>query len=246
MSRRLSALAIMLAATGVASADEPATPPTDATPTPTPAPDTTPPVTAPTPTTPPAAATTTTTETTSASPEVHSTVAPPDMSDQGMGASVGIVTGGRDTPGGLKIAGHYLYQLSDQDWFDGVAAFTFGGGDAACFRDRMDNFLCDHGLADGNAVEVAANVRRFLGGKGDFWPFLRAGVGLAIVRFGDDDVTGLAIPLHLGGGIRVSVAPAVAVTAHVDLEVGLARFNHTLGLEPQLGASIAAGAEFKL
>jgi hypothetical protein len=244
MSRRLNALAIVLAATGVAYADDPASPPSgEPAPPPAasepapPAPDTT--------ATPPATTEAAPTST-DAAPEVHSAVAPPDMSDQGLGATIGVVTGGRDTPGGLRIAGHYLYQLSDQDWFDGVAAFTFGGGDPACFRDRMDVFLCDHGLADGNAIEVAANVRRFLGGQGDFWPFLRAGVGVALVRFGDDDVTGLAIPLHLGGGIRVSVAPSVAVTALVDLEVGLARFNHTLGLEPQLGASIAAGAEFKL
>ena len=34
------------------------------------------------------------------------------------------------TPGGLRVAGHYLYQLPTQDWFDGTASFTFGGGAA--------------------------------------------------------------------------------------------------------------------
>lgn len=177
---------------------------------------------------------------------VATTAAPPDLSDQAIGASIGAATGGRTTPGGLRISGHYLYQLTDQDWFDGVAGFTFGGGDAACFRDRMDVFLCDHGLADGNSVELAANVRRFLGGKGDFWPFLRAGVGVAIVRFGDDQVTGFAVPLHAGGGLRVSVAPNIAVVAYGDLQLGFGLFNRTLGLEPQVGVSVGAGAEFKL
>ena len=177
---------------------------------------------------------------------VATTVAPPDLSDQAIGASVGAASGGRTTPGGLRISGHYLYQLTDQDWFDGIASFTFGGGDAECFRDRMDVFLCDHGLADGNSVEIGANVRRFLGGKGDFWPFLRAGVGIAIVRFGDDEVTGVALPFHAGGGMRVSVAPNVAIIAYGELELGFAGFNHDLGFEPQLGLSIAAGAEFKL
>ena len=177
---------------------------------------------------------------------VATTMAPPDLSDQAIGASVGAATGGRSTPGGLRISGHYLYQLTDQDWFDGIASFTFGGGDAECFRDRMDVFLCDHGLADGNSVEIGANVRRFLGGKGDFWPFLRAGVGIAIVRFGDDEVTGVALPFHAGGGMRVSVAPNVAIIAYGELELGFAGFNHDLGFEPQLGLSIAAGAEFKL
>lgn len=172
--------------------------------------------------------------------------APPDLSDQAIGASVGAATGGRTTPGGLRITGHYLYQLAEQDWFDGTAAFTFGGGDAACFRDRMNEFLCDHGLADGNAVEIAANVRRFVGGEGDFWPFLRAGVGVQLVRFGDDDVTGVALPLYFGGGLRVSVAPNIAIVAHGQLELGFGGFNHDLGLEPQLGLNVAAGAEFKL
>ena len=99
------------------------------------------------------------------------TSAPADLNDQGIGASIGIATGGRSTPGGLRVGGHYLYQLASSDWFDGTASFTFGGGDAACFRDRKNEFLCDHGLADGRAVEVAANVRRFFGGSGDFWPF---------------------------------------------------------------------------
>jgi hypothetical protein len=175
-----------------------------------------------------------------------STAAPADMSDQSIGASVGVVVGGRTTPGGLEVSGHYLYQLTDTDWFDGVAAFTFGGGDAQCFRDRMNEFLCDHGLADGYAIEIGANVRRFLGGKGDFWPFLRAGAGLEVVRFGDDGVTGAAIPLHAGGGMRVSVSPDIAITAHADLNLGLGVFNHGLGLEPQLGASVSAGAEFRL
>ncbi|HUS32956.1 MAG TPA: hypothetical protein VMZ53_30850 [Kofleriaceae bacterium] len=172
--------------------------------------------------------------------------APPDMSDQSIGGSIGVVAGGRTTPGGLVIAGHYLYQLADQDWFDGVAAFTFGGGEGACFRDRMNDFLCEHGLADGYSIEIAANVRRFLGGNGDFWPFIRAGAGLELVRFGDDGVTGAAIPLHAGGGLRVSVSPDIAITAAAELELGFGLFNHSLGVEPQLGASVSAGAEFRL
>lgn len=177
---------------------------------------------------------------------VATTAAPADMSDQSIGPSVGVAVGGRTTPGGVVVAGHYLYQLTDRDWFDGVAAFTFGGGDGECFRDRMNEFLCDHGLADGYAIELGANVRRFLGGQGDFWPFLRAGAGLAVVRFGDDGVTGATVPLHAGGGMRVSVSPDIAIIAHADLTLGLGLFNHSLGLEPQLGASLTAGAEFRL
>src|SRR3954470_8369402 len=93
---------------------------------------------------------------------VEAPVAPPDMSDQAIGVSVGAATGGRVTAGGLRLAGHFLYQLSDRDWFDGTADFTFGGSSAACFRDRTNAFVCDHGLADGGSVEVEAGVRHFL------------------------------------------------------------------------------------
>jgi hypothetical protein len=179
--------------------------------------------------------------------EVSATkVAPSDMSDQAIGAEVGLATGGRVTPGGLRVAGHYLYQLADQDWFDGVASFTFGSGAPACFRDRMDAFICDHGLAQGDAVEIGATVRHFFGGNDKFWPFLRGGLGIGIVRFGGDNVTGLAIPIQAGAGLRVSVSPGVAITGEAALELGFGAFNHTLGLEPQLGAAITAGAEFRL
>jgi len=177
---------------------------------------------------------------------VTGALAPPDLSDQAIGASLGLAGGGRVTPGGLRVAGHYLYQLSDSDWFDGVAAFTFGSGDPACFRDRADTLVCDHGLVDGFAAEISANVRRFFAGNGQYWPYARLGVGAGLVRFADDGVTGLAIPLHAGGGLRVSVADGVAIAAEATLDVGIGRFGSGLGFEPQVGASITAGAEFGL
>lgn len=169
-----------------------------------------------------------------------------DIGDQAIGADIGAAAGGRVTPGGARVSGHYLYQLSDQDWFDGTATFTYGGGGAACFRDRMNTFVCEHGLADGRGVEIAATVRRFFTAQGDFRPFARAGVGVGIVNFGDDSVSGLAIPLHLGGGVRANVAEGVAIVAQADLAVGFGVLNKTLGLEPQLGFGITAGAEFQL
>jgi hypothetical protein len=110
----------------------------------------------------------------------------------------------------------------------------------------MNAFVCDHGLADGGTVEVSANVRRFFGGRDQFWPFARAGVGLAIVRFQDDSVTGLAIPVHVGGGVRAEVTDGVAIVGESALDIGFGVFNHSLGLEPQVGVAITAGAEFRL
>jgi opacity protein-like surface antigen len=169
-----------------------------------------------------------------------------DLGDQGIGADVGIAAGGRVTPGGLRVAGHYLYQLSDRDWFDGTAAFTFGGGGAACSRDQMDTLSCDHGFTAGRSVQISASVRRMFAAQGAFRPFARAGVGVSLVQFAADDVSGVAVPLHVGGGIRARVAPAVAIVAQGELELGLGRFGNELGIEPQVGVAFTAGAEFRL
>lgn len=191
-------------------------------------------------------------ETAARSDEVDSELAtserlePADDGDQGVGAAMGIAAGGRVTPGGLRITGHYLYQLSEEDWFDGTASFTFGGGDAACFRDRMAITQCGHDFNDGNAIELAAGVRRMFAARGTFRPFARAAVGLSYVRFRNDDVTGVAIPVHLGGGLRARVAPGLAVVGQAEVMLGLGGFGRGLGAEPQLGMAVTAGAEFQL
>ncbi len=174
------------------------------------------------------------------------TSAADELGDQGVGAMTGIATGGRVTAGGVRITGNYLYQLSDRDWFDGIAAFTIGSGDAACSRDRMDVVTCDHGIADGAAVELAAGVRRMFAAQGAFRPFARAAIGISYTRFANDDVSGVAFPLHFGGGVRAKVAEGVALVAITEVTVGLGRFGRGLETEPQLGLAITAGAEFRL
>ena len=169
-----------------------------------------------------------------------------DIGDQGVGASTGLAAGGRFTPGGLRVAGHYLYQLAAQDWFDGMVSFTFGSGGAGCARDEMDVFVCDHGIASGGAIEVAAGVRRMFAAQGAFRPFARAAVGLSYVRYSADDLSGVALPVHLGGGVRARVSPDVAVVGLAELTLGLGRFGRGLGTEPQLGLAVTAGAEFRL
>jgi hypothetical protein len=169
-----------------------------------------------------------------------------EVGDQGISAVLGLAAGGRTTPGGLRITGRYLYRLSEDDWFDGAAAFTFGSGRAACFRDRADQVICEHGLADGAGFELSANVRRLFAAQGAFRPFARVGVGIGLVRFVDDDVSGFTIPVHGGGGVRVKVAPAIAIVADLELVLGFGGFGRGVGVEPQLGFAITAGAEFRL
>ena len=169
-----------------------------------------------------------------------------EVGDQGVSAHVGLAGGGRVTPGGLRLAGHYLYQLADRDWFDGAATFTFGSGSAACFRDRMDQRVCSHGLADGVGVEVSASIRRLFAPQGAFRPFARAGLGIGLAQFSDDEVSGFTVALHGGGGVRAKIAPAIAVIAEGDLALGFGSFGSGVGLEPQLGFAVTAGAEFRL
>jgi hypothetical protein len=169
-----------------------------------------------------------------------------ELGDQGIGAMLGAAMGGRATAGGVRVTGHYLYQLSEQDWFDGIASFTFGGDQAGCMRDRLDTVTCDHGLADGSSVELAAGVRRMFAGQGGFRPFARAAIGISYTRFPSDDVAGVGFPVHLGGGVRAKVADGVALVGLTELTVGFGRFGRGLETEPQLGLAITAGAEFRL
>lgn len=169
-----------------------------------------------------------------------------EIGDQVISAELGLATGGRVTPGGLRVLGHYLYQLSERDWFDGAVSFTFGSGRAACFRDRGDAVVCDHGLADGTGVELSASIRRLFVPQGAFHPFARAGVGFGLARFADDDVSGATIALHGGGGVRVNVAPSIAVVGGGGLAIGFGGFGRGLGFEPQLGLAVTAGVEFRL
>jgi hypothetical protein len=171
---------------------------------------------------------------------------PDALPDQSLGASAGVTGGGNVTPGGFHVAGHWLYQLSDRDWFDGTVGFTFGSGAAGCFRDRMDDVACDHDVADGRGVEITAAVRRYFTPQGKFRPFARVGAGVSIVRFGGDDLTGLAIPLHGGGGVRGAVTDQIAIVAMAEVFLGPAFLGRGLGAQPQAGIIVTAGAEFRL
>jgi hypothetical protein len=170
------------------------------------------------------------------------------VDDQSIGPSLGVAGGGRTTPGGLLVAGHFLQRLNDVDWFDGSVSFVFGGGDAECFRDRMNAVLCDHGLADGYAGKIDTTFRRFWPQLANdmFLPFTRAGLGAAIMRFADDEITGIGFSLHAGAGLRTAVGDGIALTAIADFELGLAQFSNDVGTEPQLGFNFSVGTEFKL
>jgi len=187
--------------------------------------------------------------TTDLASEVHddaSTTDAPDQPDQAIAATLGAAAGGRVTPGGLRVGGRYLYQMSEADWFEGHVAITFGRGGAACFRDRDDAFVCDHGKADGFSGEIGGAIRRRIVGAGRYQPFVRAGIAARLSRFGSDGVTGLVFPVIAAGGVRAAVSDTIAISAEAALEFGIGFYNHGLGTEPQLGLAIAGVVEFAL
>jgi hypothetical protein len=173
-------------------------------------------------------------------------VEPAAVSTQILGANLGLELGGGTSPGGLRVGLSYLYRLNDTDWLDSGAGFTFGSGDAACFRDRDDERVCDHGFASGFAAEAIVSIRRELSEREGFRPYVRAGLAFRLVSFGGDDVIGFSVPLLGSLGLHRRLHERVSLVAAVDLRTGWGVFNRDLGLEAQGSASFAVGAEVDL
>ncbi len=171
---------------------------------------------------------------------------PDNVAHQELGARLGLAGGGRVTPGGLYVGGAYLYRLTDSDWFEGGVAFSFGGGDRTCFRDRANAMVCDQGSLSGFGGEVSAGVRRYFLGKGNLTPYARAGISLRFVNFGSDDLKGVGLPLWIGGGVRARVANGVHVVGDASLHAGPSVMGKRLGFEPQLSIVVLGGVEFRI
>lgn len=166
--------------------------------------------------------------------------------DQVLGGQVGVAFGGRSTAGGVRLAGSYLYRMSERDWFDGAVAFSIGSGDAACFRDRQDDRVCDHAAVDGFAVDFALAVRRTWMAKERFAPFARVGFGVRFSRFSGDEVAGVAVPLLAALGVTAEASARTRIVAAGQLEVGGGWFARGVGFEPQLGLGLTLGIEIAL
>lgn len=153
---------------------------------------------------------------------------------QELGARLGWQTGiGDVSPGGLRVGGVYLYKLSSDSWSENGASVGFGSGDASCWYDRENALVCDHGVADGFTFQLTTGVRWYpnLGKKGA-QPYARAGLGLAYVRFVDDFLTGIALPVHVGAGARFEITERVSVGGEALFELGPAIFGTDSGAAP--------------
>jgi len=179
----------------------------------------------------------------------HDEAAAPSAADQpqvAFLAELGATGGGGATPGGLRVGGHYLYRLSQHDWFDGGVAFTFGQPRAGCGRVPPDGMRCEHGIIDGFAGDLSLGIRRDLPGKQGFVPFVRGAVFARVLRFGSDDVTGAAAGGELGFGVRAAVRGNLSVVGGATGFAGMARLGNGIGAAGQLGLTIGAGAELRM
>ncbi|ACY14604.1 hypothetical protein [Haliangium ochraceum] len=161
-----------------------------------------------------------------------------------LGARLGVAMGRKFTPGGMRIEGQMLQRLTELDWFEGSLGFTFGRPRSACFLDRDGALDCDYGVIDGGAVQLSGGLRRILPGQGGFVPYLRAALGVRLVRFSEDDLSGLALPLSVGLGVRARAVERFWVGVDASGEAGVVFLNRGLGTQTQLGLGITAVAEF--
>lgn len=177
-------------------------------------------------------------------------IAPVAASARELGVRIGLAAGGRVTPGGLRFGAAFLYQLSAVDWFEGAADFTIGGTGAGCAVDPGEPgdsaLVCDHGPLKGRAGEISAGIRRFLVAQQQFTPYVQGRLGLRVVRFSGDDITGVAALAIAGAGVRARVHDLVSISGGARLDLGAGLFGGDLGGEPQFGLSVHAGVEFLL
>ena len=171
---------------------------------------------------------------------------PDELDSQEIGVLLGLSMGGNLSPGGVAFEGRYLYRMTELEWLETGVHFSLGSGGEECFRDRSGTFVCEHGLLDGFSAEGSVGLRKYFVGQQQFRPYARAGLGLQLVSFADDDIRGVGVPAYLGVGVRVEVANRVLVVADATMRAGVSFLNQDLGIEPNASLSVAAGVEFTL
>lgn len=172
------------------------------------------------------------------------------VAKQEIGPRLGVQVGvGGVAPGGVRAGGVFLYRLDETTWFEGEAAFSFGGGGASCWYDRSENLtlVCDHGAFDGFGMSFGGGVRVFLDRQpSGFHPFVRGGLSLGFVRFGDDAVSGVPLTISGGAGLRLRVADRVAVLGEAMALLSPGLYNRDLGLQFSGGLVVQFGVELAL
>src|SRR5205085_9791683 len=121
---------------------------------------------------------------------------------------------------GLRVVGEYDRELTDRFWLDLHAAAVIGTDDRGCYFDRTASYVCDHEVADGFAMLAGGGLVMPFAHNGDFTPYARGGGEFGLVSFGSDDVSGLALVLRGGAGVRWQVTDEISIHGEGDLALG--------------------------
>jgi hypothetical protein len=169
------------------------------------------------------------------------------VGDKELGVRLGLQLAQGVAPGGFSVAGAYLHRMTRATWFELELAFTLGGNDPFCFRDRFGETVCDPGLTDGVSGQLAAGGRWFPSSTpSGFLPYLRGGLGLHWADFGGDEVSGLAGVGFAGAGGRFRVGGIASVCGEVVLFGGAGLYSDDVGFEPYAGMIVRFGVDLAL
>lgn len=170
----------------------------------------------------------------------------PAQAERELGGRVGLASGGRVAPGGSHQQPLPVPAVEGVDWFEGAASFTYGGGGPACFRDRADVLVCDHGLLAG--WRPGSTPRCGAGSAARPGSGRTPGSGSACAWSASPTTTsaGWRCRWWSAPGCGPGSAAGWAIAAEATGEAGLAYLSRGLGPEPQLGLVVAVGVEFRL
>lgn len=171
----------------------------------------------------------------------------PRVADQELGARAGMSLNlGGVGPGGLYLAGTWLYRLTDVLWFDGRAGFSIGGGGSNCVISATGPSHCDSAAVSGFGAELLAGVRWFVPSAGPLQPWIGGGIGGLYANFSGDHLGGVGLPFWAAAGVRARVADNIALGGEALLEAGPIRYESPIRGQGFANLHIIFGIDFAL
>jgi hypothetical protein len=173
--------------------------------------------------------------------------AAPRVADQELGARVGLGLNLAGVgPGGLYLAGTWLYRLTSGIWFDGRAGFTIGGGGSNCSFPATGASHCDSAVVSGFGAELLAGVRWFLPSSGPLQPWIGGGIGGLYANFSGDNLGGVGLPFWAAGGVRARVSANIALGGEALLSAGPIRYEAPIRGQGFANLHVIFGIDFAL
>jgi hypothetical protein len=143
-------------------------------------------------------------------------------------------------PGGFKMENEYGRRFSDLVWLN--VQLNFSAGDD-CGYDPFDRgYHCnEHFMGEG--LEMIAGVK-FKFHSGRLQPHVKVGGGLAFTFYPGGDLTGTALVVRAGGGVKYWVLPRLAVGGEANVMLGPTFVDHDGGTHFYGAIDFIGGIEF--